>query len=309
MEDYMRQTLDIAPGARFAVDAEMGSIRVRTHDLPRIDVEVMRRVNGWEARGAGPIEEDILLAVEQTEQGIQMELRIDEARRLWYQNGRAQIETRLAVPKRLDLALKTSGGSIQVEDLEGAVSAKTSGGSIRLGRIDGRVNAKTAGGGIHLDGSKGTATLKTAGGSIHIGQVDGDVEAGTSGGSIHVGCVTGRTAAHTSGGSIHLDRLENTVEAVTSGGSVTARIERQPADACRLETSGGSIHAYLAEGIALHIDARTSGGRVTADLPIAGRIDDHGIQGALNGGGPALILRTSGGSVRIHRLEPKGVAE
>ena len=49
------------------------------------------------------------------------------------------------------------------------------------------------------------------------------------------------------------------------------------------------------------IDASTSGGSVSCDLPITtqGRMSKSSLRGTIGSGGPLLTLRTSGGSIRI----------
>jgi hypothetical protein len=69
-----------------------------------------------------------------------------------------------------------------------------------------------------------------------------------------------------------------------------------------LTTSGGSVTAYLANDIAVDLDASTSGGRVKSDFMVVGKIKKTSIKGTINGGGPDLKLKTSGGSVRIKTL-------
>ena len=70
-----------------------------------------------------------------------------------------------------------------------------------------------------------------------------------------------------------------------------------------LQTSGGSIEAEFPEEAACNLDARTSGGRVEveSELNLTGRtqIRRGHIVGRINGGGPDLRLRTSGGNVRV----------
>ena len=70
-----------------------------------------------------------------------------------------------------------------------------------------------------------------------------------------------------------------------------------------LSSSGGGITVSVDPAVSLDVDAHTSGGRVTVDLPITVRgLDDqrNTVRGELNGGGPLLKLRSSGGSVRIN---------
>lgn len=144
--------------------------------------------------------------------------------------------------------------------------------------------------------------VDTAGGSIRISDLNGKVDAHTSGGSISLGSIDGLVDINTSGGSINVDEVTGTIRAHTSGGSVTAKISKQPTGDSKLTTSGGSITVYLAPDIAVDLSARTSGGRVRSDFDVNGTTKKKSIRGTINGGGPELVLKTSGGSVRIKEM-------
>lgn len=68
-----------------------------------------------------------------------------------------------------------------------------------------------------------------------------------------------------------------------------------------LRSSGGSITLLLPQGAHGSIDAATSGGRVTSEFPLSSTqtTGDSHLVGAIGGGGPAIYLHTSGGSIRI----------
>ena len=144
--------------------------------------------------------------------------------------------------------------------------------------------------------------VETAGGSIKIQDLNGRVDANTSGGSIKLGRIDGIVDVNTSGGSIKVDEVTGIIRAHTSGGSVKATISKQPTGDSKLTTSGGSIKVYLAEDIAVDLSARTSGGRVKSDFDVNGETSKRSIRGTINGGGPELILKTSGGSVKVMKL-------
>jgi DUF4097 and DUF4098 domain-containing protein YvlB len=144
--------------------------------------------------------------------------------------------------------------------------------------------------------------LETGGGSIEVSDLVGEVEADTSGGSISLGQIQGDVDVKTSGGSISVEEVAGNIDAHTSGGSVSAKMTKQPTENCRLTTSGGSVTAYLARDIAVDLDASTSGGRVKSDFMVEGRVKKTSIDGKINGGGPQLKMKTSGGSVRIKAL-------
>lgn len=144
--------------------------------------------------------------------------------------------------------------------------------------------------------------LDTSGGSLEIEDLRGNIDARTSGGSISVGNVVGDVQLDTSGGSINTDTVTGNLNAHTSGGSINVTVDKQLGEDAKLTTSGGSITAYLIENIQIDIDASTSGGRVKSDFTVEGRIKKQSVRGSINGGGPKLTLRTSGGSVRLKYL-------
>jgi hypothetical protein len=65
-----------------------------------------------------------------------------------------------------------------------------------------------------------------------------------------------------------------------------------------------SVVVLLAEMIGVDVDAKTSGGRVTTEFPITvqGGLSTTALQARMNAGGPKLVLRTSGGDIRVGKL-------
>ncbi len=144
--------------------------------------------------------------------------------------------------------------------------------------------------------------LNTSGGSIEIENLIGKVDAYTSGGSISLEDMQGDVDIKTSGGSLDLDNIIGEINAKTSGGSIKLKLPTNPTKDSRVKTSGGSITAYLAKDVAVNLSAKTSGGRVSSEFTVNGTTKKRSIVGTINGGGPELVLKTSGGSVRIKEI-------
>ena len=79
----------------------------------------------------------------------------------------------------------------------------------------------------------------------------------------------------------------------------------QPQRECNLRTSGGGITIALIPDIAVDVEAKTSGGHVSTDFVvesvIQGKVPKNRLEGSINGGGPLLKLRTSGGNIRLQK--------
>jgi len=286
--------------------SDLGSIEVSTIAGNRVLIEVIRKVRTNNRRKAERVLDDLDIEFRRHGRDVNILAKYRKNRsRIWGLGGpRLSLKYRVKVPRRYNMNLQTAGGSISVDDLIGTVQAKTSGGSLHFGDIQGPVFGRTSGGSISLDGCEGKADIKTSGGSISIGKVDGNILAHTSGGSIHIEQAKGNIQARTSGGSIRVKEVMGTIDASTSGGSVSVVITRQPDDDCRLVTSGGSITVRLAYNIAVDVDAKTSSGRVRTEFPVTvrGELKKNVLKATINGGGPLLYLRTSGGNININRL-------
>jgi len=286
--DVVEHSFDVSANGKLEIDTDVGSIKVRTGDAAKVEVRVER----MNARSQE-------LKLDFSQEGTTVRVTGDLPS---HNNGNYQVRFDVVVPRSFALDMQTSGGSITVDDLDGEVRAQTAGGSLVFGRMGGTVWGRTAGGSIELQDSRGDADLSTAGGSIEVGDVGGEVRVKTAGGSIRVGHVDGSVDAHTSGGSVRIDEAVGAVRAGTSGGSVKAYISRQPTADSELETSGGDVTVYLADGIALDVEANGGDGGVRSDFPIDGRTEsEHSLRGPLNGGGPRLYLRSSSGVEILRR--------
>ena len=287
--DVVERSFDVGATGKLEIDSDVGSISIKSHEANKVEIRVER---------LGRDSQDLKLDFAQDGSTVRVTGDLPERGR-----GHHNLDVRFEVstPRGFDVDLRTAGGSIDIDDLDGEVRAQTAGGSLSLGRMGGPVWARTAGGSIDMRDSRGDADLSTAGGSIDIGDVAGQVRAKTAGGSIRVGHVDGTVDAHTSGGSVHVEEAVGAVRASTSGGSVSAYISQQPQGDSELETSGGRITVYLADGIALDVEADGGDGGVESDFPIGGKTSaEHSLRGALNGGGPRLLLSSTSG-VSIER--------
>ena len=169
------------------------------------------------------------------------------------------------------------------------------------------IDIQTAGGSIEARGLAAPVKLDTSGGSITIENVEATVDAHTSGGSITVRRVTGDLDVNTSGGGIDIRDAGGRVDAHTSGGSVSVAFAAGNNRGGDVSSSGGSVQAEVDPAVALSLDASTSGGRVSSDLPVTvrGSLSSRSLRGDVNAGGALLRLHTSGGSVRISRLNAR----
>ena len=291
----VHRTFNVAPGGTLTIDADVGDIQVTPGggNTVTVDVTQRSRTNRF-----------MDVTAEQQGNDVIVRGKFEGGQRWFNRNFNGDAKFVVSVPSRYNVDLSTSGGDIGVGDLQGQARAKTSGGGIKLGAIEGPVNAHTSGGDISVGGARGAADLYTSGGGIDIGDVGGNLQAKTSGGSVEVRRAGGDVFIRSSGGGIEIGDAAGTVNAETSGGSIRARLSSQPRNDSRLSTSGGGITISLAPNFSLDVDAHTSGGDVETDVPVTllGHQRESALEGKINGGGPKLVLRSSGGDIRIRKL-------
>ncbi|MFD2571062.1 DUF4097 domain-containing protein [Spirosoma soli] len=195
---------------------------------------------------------------------------------------------------------RTSGGSLHLDDVEGNIKGQTSGGSIHLDRCRKDIDLQTSGGSIHAKASSGNLRLHTSGGSIELTDLKGTIDAQTSGGSVRGSDIEGDVKTGTSGGSIRLANVAGSIDASTSAGGIDVSITKL-GQYVRLNTSAGSIHADMPLNKGL--DLNLSGNRVEVGTltNFSGSHEKDRVRGTVNGGGVAVNISASSGSVYLNR--------
>jgi hypothetical protein len=287
IERTVEKTFTVQPAGTLSVETMGGAIKVEPGPGNVVKIEVQERIDASTDAEAGEMLKHLTLTLEQQGNDVTAVARYEGDRTSsWFHWGSwppVQCEFTVTVPIQYNVDLKTSGGGISVGDLTGGVVAHTSGGGLRFGKITGTVDGHTSGGGISLEGCTGDVTVHTSGGGIHLGPVGGNAEVHTSGGGISIKGIAGVVKAHTSGGPID----------VAFAGPLKGD--------CEFSTSGGGITVHVDPKSDFNLDAHTSGGGVSCQLPVTvvGEIKPGQLAGKVNAGGHELKLRSSGGGIRV----------
>ena len=193
---------------------------------------------------------------------ITVDVRIDGGWQFFRPSPEADIT--VTAPSTTDMDLRTSNGSIELSDIEGSGTLDTSNGKIVLGNVTGDFNGNTSNGAIEIDGMEGKAVLATSNGRVDVQQANGSFDVRTSNGDISF------SGEMTAGGTNRL---------VTSNGSVDVVLEGEPS---------------------VSLEASTSSGEITTDLPIdVESSDEDSLVGTIGAGEADLYIRTSNGDVTI----------
>jgi len=225
--------------------------------------------------------------------------------------------------------IASGGGIVEGGNLGGDFTLTSGGGDVHIENIAGQARITIGGGKVYIGTAKGS-TIQTGAGGIEVRKCDGDLRASTDGGNLNFGDVNGSVHADTGGGSVRLASAQGRVEVTTGGGSVElynvgqgAQVEtgagpilvefmggRGFTDSW-LHTAAGDVSICVANNLPLTVHATSdmaTGRGIQSELTGL-RITSSGqygpksmyAEGALNGGGPLLRVRTTMGQISFRR--------
>jgi len=287
IERVVEKSFTVQSGGTLQVETHGGNILITPSTDSVVKVTAKEKIRASTEAEADDILKKLALTLEQNGNDVVATAKYEQGvpGMHWGSWPPVQVDFTVTVPAAYNVDLHTSGGDITVGDLNGKAYLRTSGGDLMLGKISGDIDGGTSGGNVRLE--EGLAVVKL----------------GTSGGDIRVGRAVGATDLGTSGGNIDIKSVENTLRAATSGGDVSAGIAGPLKGDCKLSTSGGRVRVTVDKAAAFDLDASTSGGDVDAS-GVTITIERGGsgrsrLSGKVNGGGPLLKLRSSGGDVIV----------
>lgn len=279
------QTWAVGDRPILTLDTFSGSITVEAGEPGQISLELVATANDANAEKwlksvavkGQPFGAGLAVKVARTVPG--MELAVKEL-------PQREVRLTLRVPATCNLNLSTRSGSVEIgNDFQGNMHCKTQVGDVFVGRIDGAVSAETVRG------------------SITVARTTGDLKAKTGIGDVTVGTILGRAELQATNGSIAVMSAQGDLNAEAVRGDVAAGFGREIPQRVSLRAGVGSVNVALDPQAAVHVDAKASWGRVHSkialDNTLRGGNGKRLLEGALNGGGPKLALRASGGDINI----------
>lgn len=169
------RTLSAAPGELLDLDLDAGGeVRVQGWDEPRVSVRA--RLGGLHWR-------DVEVDVERVSNGVRVASRFVGRRAL--QSSDNHFEVR--VPRRYDVRISSSGGTLTLVGLEGEFRGHTGGGGFVLQRLKGMARLTTGGGEIHVWDSELAGRVQTGGGMVRLSRVSGGLRGSSGSGAVIYG--------------------------------------------------------------------------------------------------------------------------
>jgi Putative adhesin len=261
------QRFDVEGTVDLSLSTFDGPIEVRTWDRPEVLVTVEKRGENKD------VVSKIEVVTERKDRRILIDARHSGSHHAFIGLGTfvgPSARMSAMVPRKTNLLLRTSDGSVVVE------------------RVDGRIEARTEDGSIRVIETSGELVAETGDGSIRLEDIHGKIDARTRDGSMRISGAPAVLNVRSGDGSIVLRVRQGAV--MTGRWSVT--------------TGDGSISAELPDGFDADIEAdpghdgRARNGLVLANVT-GGTRDEPTLRGRLGKGGHPLVLRTGDGTIRL----------
>jgi len=214
-----------------------------------------------------------------------------------------------------DMFLRSGSGAISVQRVSGQLVVKTGGGRVKIG-TSGPATIETGAGNIEVMKCNGELKATSGGGNLNFGEIAGNLTAETSGGSVRLSSAQGNVRVVTGGGSVELWKLGQGAYVETGGGAITAQFVggRNQFRESYLHTALGDVVVYLPRDLGVNVHASTemaNGAGIKLAFPglvitsEGGQFGPKAIfaEGALNGGGPILRVRTTIGQIDFRQLQ------
>lgn len=227
--------------------------------------------------------------------------------------------------------IASGGGNVEAGNLGGDLTLTSGAADVRVSNVGGQTQVNLGGGRVYIGSSK-TSTIQTGAGSIQVQKCLGDLHVTSGGGNLYLGDVYGAVQAQTEGGSVRLASATGPVQVTTGGGSVTllnlgrgAQVETGAGPVTVefignhgftdsfLHTASGDVTVCFASGLPVSVHATSdmaSGRGIITDFPLninwqGGTYSPKSLsaEGSINGGGPALRIRTTIGQIAVRRCQ------
>lgn len=288
IERTVERLFPLAHRAKVNVDTPYGSIHITSTDRPEVKIVVRESIDAASEEAANRQLRDLDLAIEQRPDGT-VSLRASYKKALrwtWEKWPPVGLEIEMSVPTTSDLDLLSHEGAIEVGNVQGEVKIRAMQGRVFAGEIEGPL------------------TIWSAKGDIAVTACQGELRLTARGGNIIVGRTIGRAGIAARGGVVEVQATHGALQAESEDSDLKVGFAYPLTGDSNLQASGGDILVTFDPRTSATIEARASTlSKVTVhDLPLVmekGEASSSRLQATLNGGGPRVVIRSSGGGVRL----------
>ncbi len=295
-EAEFEDRVEAPPGGQLWVDLDLGEglrpdpgfVEIASREAD--EVRVRAESTGWGARG-------VRLRLEREGETVRVDGGVSGAFSWLF--GGPRVRLRIWVPRRFDADVRSTGGPIRIEELQGAVRARGGAADVEVSAVEGPVRVRLDSGSVRVSEISGDVDVRLRSGQAELSWVRGRVEVRAESADLELSHIGGPVTARSDSGSIELHDVDGPCEAKTERGSVFASFTGAPEGL--LETRRGSVEVRIPARAGVDLEGESGRGQVELAGGFAAPDVQPGerIQRALNGGGRSLRLYTARGSVVV----------
>jgi hypothetical protein len=315
-----RSSAELTTTSTHPVDASVTELRVVLRsevtligeDRQDINAELRVRSNGYDDAEARRLAGESVLKIDRA--GARMVATVK-----FPQGGSQRARLVLRIPSRLQTALDSTSGRLEITNVAGVDLLNTRG-ETQIRKIAGRVSGTHRGGEMVVADS-GSVRLTTVGSDLRLGPIRNEVTLNTRLGEVRGADLAGPIDIDATGTDVELDKLEKTTGIVrvnANSGSVSIKGLRTEG---RFDVRGTRVDVIVDRAAPLAIyseggervdltppaggyqlDAVASNASVTVSdkaVPVVTSGQEQRATGAVNGGGPTITIRTGRGSINV----------
>src|SRR6266566_1398763 len=308
--------LNVAPksvpaDARITIRNGHGNISVRPSEDSQIRVSGKKNAKAWNESDAQQFAERAGVEIAQNGDGYEIRPTGVSAG-----DSRISFDLDVAVPKKASLTIRNEKGDITVADMAKPVSVTNGVGNIKISGHGGEINVSAATGGLTIDGefygairadkvAKGVRFLSRRT-DLTLSQLAGHMEANP--GNLEIFDAPGNLSVRTQD-DITLENAGGKVKVDNRRGNVNARFSVAPKEDIEIDNASAGITLSLPESSSFEIVADCHSGDIDSEfqsdslkLTSGAKSGDSHLEGKYGSGrGPKIILKTSYGSISIHK--------
>jgi hypothetical protein len=206
----------------------------------------------------------------------------------------SRVDYHIRVPRRTAVRVLARSGAVQITRVEGVVHTEALSGKIGIDEVTGNVTVVSRSGNVLVERVQGDVSADARSGKLRIRDVRGSLQIESRSGRIELDSIAGDVRASARSGSVNLDNLEGKLSLRAHAGSV--RFRGRVIDDVEIEANAGSITFAVDPAFPFFVEAESSVGSVSSDLPPRRERPGTGE------GGPKVRLRTRAGSIRLTRM-------
>ena len=330
--------VNVPADARITIHNVRGNISVRSWDESHIRVSGKKTIKAWNEKDAEHIASAVSVEIVKNGDGyeirpvnasggdsrvsVEMDISVPPKAALTIRGEKGDVSVSgMASPVSVttttgDIEIRDTGGDVSVDTRKGDIKVSDTKGNVKLSGHGGEVNVSGATGGLTIDGefygpiradkiAKGVRFVSQRT-DLTLTQLSGHMEAGS--GNLEIADAPGNLSLRTNSYDVSIENAGGKVKVDNRNGNVEVRFSSPPKEDVEIINSSAAIGLSLPESSSFEILADCHSGDIDSEFSAdslkktSTESGDSHLEGKYGSSrGPKITLRTSYGSISIHR--------